>query len=49
MLGVNTPLTAVSTSKPKLEILSVALAVGLGAVAPANLEISHLIPLLVQP
>lgn len=45
MLGVNTPLTAVSTSKPKLEDFAVALAVGLGAVAPANLEISHPIPL----
>jgi len=45
MLGVNTPFAAVSTSKPQLEILAVALAKGLGAVAPANLEISHMIPL----
>lgn len=45
MLGVDTPFTAVSTSKPKLMKLAVALAVGLGAVAPATLEISHPIPL----
>ena len=45
MLGVNTPFAAVSTSKPKLKVLAVALAVGLGAVAPANLEISPPIPL----